>query len=61
MVSPIFGGHGCCRAEIFGRTEARPSKLLSTNRYSPFAVVLARQEPRPPIFLPSLAPLWVGA
>ena len=30
--------------------------LPVTNRYSPFAVILARQEPRPPILLPSLAP-----
>ncbi len=27
-VSQIFGGHGYCRAEIFGRAGARPSKKI---------------------------------
>jgi len=36
--------------EFFGNARAMPSRKPFANHYSPFAVVLARQEPRPPKF-----------
>jgi hypothetical protein len=67
-----FGGHGSCRAEIFGRAGARPSKPLPfknpfaifrslfATRHSLLAAVLARHELRPPVCPPTEVGVYEG-